>query len=100
MSIVGDSFARGTADFQSPASCFPRAQPTPARLAGPPCSRVACRLDIGSTKQQVQPNDVLLCKIVPHINRVWVVPPPQNERRQIASSEWITVRNTKFYPNY
>jgi type I restriction enzyme, S subunit len=47
---------------------------------------------IGSTKQRVQPGDVLLCKIVPHINRVWVVPPHHSDR-QIASSEWIVIRN-------
>lgn len=53
--------------------------------------------DIGSTKQHVEPGDVLLCKINPRINRVWVV-----ERRhpfeQIASSEWIVFRNSEVEP--
>ncbi|MGC7406377.1 hypothetical protein ACPWR0_20835 [Pandoraea pneumonica] len=47
--------------------------------------------EIGSTKQVVQPEDVLLCKIVPHIRRGWTVP-AADERRQIASSEWIVFR--------
>ncbi|MHB0704108.1 restriction endonuclease subunit S, partial [Roseomonas mucosa] len=55
--------------------------------------------EIGSTKQHVEPGDVLVCKIVPHINRVWVVP-AKNERRQIASSEWIIVRNKKLHAGF
>lgn len=47
--------------------------------------------EIRSTKQMVQPGDVLLCKIVPHIVRVWVVPNKSNYR-QIASGEWILIR--------
>lgn len=54
---------------------------------------------IGSTKQLVEAGDVLLCKIVPHINRVWVVPDRRN-RRQIASSEWIVIRNRIIDPEY
>ena len=46
---------------------------------------------IGSTKQLVQPGDVLLCKIVPHLVRVWCVP-DKTIHRQIASGEWIVVR--------
>ncbi|MEL7385668.1 MAG: restriction endonuclease subunit S, partial [Pseudomonadota bacterium] len=49
--------------------------------------------DIGSTKQIVKPGDVLLCKINPRINRVWVVSEPKGFR-QIASSEWIVVRSS------
>lgn len=48
--------------------------------------------DIGSTKQIVEPGDVLLCKIIPHLVRVWVVP-PRSSRRQIASGEWIVYRD-------
>src|SRR5690554_8031256 len=44
---------------------------------------------IGSSKSCVQPNDVLLSKIVPHIKRCWVVPAPQGTYRQIGSGEWI-----------
>lgn len=47
--------------------------------------------DIGSSKQSVEPNDVLVCKINPRINRVWTVM-QKGVRRQIASSEWIVMR--------
>ncbi len=55
--------------------------------------------EIGSTKQTVEPGDVMVCKIVPHINRVWVVP-PRGEFRQIASSEWIVIRNAETEPMF
>ncbi len=54
---------------------------------------------IGSTKLQVSPSDVLVSKIVPHIQRVWVVP-PGGDRRQIASSEWIVLRADVAVPDY
>lgn len=47
--------------------------------------------EIGSSKQEVEPGDVLLCKINPRINRVWFVS-KKGKYRQIASSEWIVVR--------
>jgi type I restriction enzyme, S subunit len=55
--------------------------------------------EIGSTKQIVQTGDVLLSKIVPHIRRAWIVG-PQNDRRLIASGEWIVFRDKRFYPPY
>ena len=55
--------------------------------------------EIGSTKQSIETGDVLLCKINPHINRVWeIVELSQNQR--IASSEWIVVRNQNIDPTY
>src|SRR5262245_24435038 len=48
--------------------------------------------EIKSSKQSVRPGDVLLCKIVPHLNRVWTVGPASGSR-QIASSEWIVYRD-------
>lgn len=54
---------------------------------------------IGSTKQVVAPNDVLLSKIVPHIRRSWVVG-QNNNRRMIASGEWIVFRSNKVDPAY
>lgn len=48
--------------------------------------------EIGSTKQVVEKGDILLCKINPRINRVWVVE-QHTEHPIIASSEWIIVRN-------
>ena len=55
--------------------------------------------NIGSNKALVQKNDVLLCKINPRINRVWVVA-DESEYQNIASSEWIVVRSTKYNPEF
>ena len=55
--------------------------------------------DIGSTKQVVEPGDVLLSKIVPHIRRAWTVAPSAG-RRLIASGEWIVFRGSVFEPAY
>lgn len=60
---------------------------------------VALGCDIGSSKQVVQPGDVLISKIVPHIRRSAVVP-QHTGRRQLASSEWIVFRNQSFDPKY
>ena len=62
----------------------------PERLAGS---------EIGSSKKCVEPEDVLLSRIVPHIRRSWVVG-QQNGSRQIASGEWIIFRSSKFFPPY
>jgi type I restriction enzyme S subunit len=48
--------------------------------------------EIGSSKQHVQKNDVLICKINPRINRVWHVT-DYEKGLLLASSEWIVVRN-------
>lgn len=55
--------------------------------------------NIGSAKQLVEPNDVMISKIVPHIRRAEVVGPFQG-LRQIASGEWIVFRSDRIYPNY
>lgn len=60
----------------------------PAYPTGAP--ETVCGAAIGSTKQRVNPNDVLLCKINPRINRVWKVG-PKKEAEQIASTEWIVL---------
>ena len=44
--------------------------------------------EIGSSKQKVAPGSVLLCRINPRINRVWVVGQAGSDP-QIASTEWI-----------
>jgi type I restriction enzyme S subunit len=54
---------------------------------------------IGSTKQLVEPGDVLLCKINPRINRVWLVQKTAR-LKQIASSEWIVFRNRHIEPSF
>lgn len=60
---------------------------------------IASGNEIGSTKQLVIPGDVLIAKIVPHIQRVWVVP-EADSRRQIASGEWIVFRNPEADPSW
>ena len=69
----------------------------PAFDAGRP--EVVRGRDIGSSKQVVQPGDVLLSKIVPHIRRAWVVS-PTTSHRLIASGEWIVFRDERFLPGY
>ena len=53
---------------------------------------VAIGKEIGSAKLRVRPNDVLICKINPRINRIWLVRKPMNGRDQIASTEWLVFR--------
>lgn len=53
-------------------------------------------MDIGSTKQLVEKDDVLLCKINPRINRVWKVS-AHTTHKCLASSEWIVVRAQSFF---
>lgn len=48
--------------------------------------------EIGSAKLRVQPWDVLVCKINPRINRVWVVGEGSLGLQQIASPEWLVLR--------
>lgn len=55
--------------------------------------------EIGSSKQSVEPGDVLLCKINPRINRVEIVG-AATDYRQIASSEWIVIRSEYGDPTY
>jgi len=54
---------------------------------------------IGSSKKAVQPNDVMISRIVPHIRRACVVG-PSNGHRQIASTEWIIFRDERIWPRY
>ena len=55
--------------------------------------------DIGSMKVTIQEGDVLICKINPRINRVWVVT-RHSEHQLLASSEWIVVRSSFIDSNY
>ena len=54
---------------------------------------------IGSNKVTVEDGDVLICKINPRINRVWVVK-HHTAHQLLASSEWIVVRNKSIDSNY
>ena len=47
---------------------------------------------IHSPKLSVRPFDVLVCKINPRINRVWLVTQPRESIPQIASPEWFVLR--------
>lgn len=49
-------------------------------------------VEIGSHKRPVQPSDLLICKINPRINRVWVVG-PHGDHEQLASPEWLVLRS-------
>lgn len=69
----------------------------PAYDAGIP--DIAQGSEVGSTKQIVAPNDILLSKIVPHIRRTWIVGEDRG-RRLIASGEWIVFRSDKVVPEY
>jgi type I restriction enzyme, S subunit len=70
----------------------------PAHESGKP--EIVFGVDIGSNKQIVSEGMVLLCKINPRINRVWVVKSSRG-RRQIASTEWITFGQNEFIlPKY
>ncbi|MGI6556228.1 MAG: restriction endonuclease subunit S [Pseudoramibacter sp.] len=54
---------------------------------------------IASNKVIVKKNDILLCKINPRINRVWIVQ-DESDKLNIASSEWIVIRTKKYNPEY
>lgn len=55
--------------------------------------------DIGSSKITVDEGDVLVCKINPRINRVWVVK-RHTSYPLLASSEWIVIRNCDIDSDY
>lgn len=55
--------------------------------------------EIASNKMVVKKNDILLCKINPRINRVWIVL-DESDKQNIASSEWIVVRNNEYNPEF
>lgn len=55
--------------------------------------------DIGSSKKALEPNDVIISRIVPHIRRCWIVG-EFNDKRQIGSGEWIVFRSKKVYPRF
>ena len=56
--------------------------------------------DISSSKKLVSKNDVLLCKINPHLNRAWIVSHYKEDIPCLASSEWIIFRNSAILPQY
>lgn len=56
--------------------------------------------EIGSQKKLVEPGDVLLSRIIPHIRRAWVVTTNEVGLRQIASTEWIVFASGEIEPGY
>ena len=56
-------------------------------------------LQLALQRRAVQPNDVMIARIVPHIRRACVVG-PANGHRQIASGEWIIFRDERIWPKY
>ena len=56
--------------------------------------------DVASSKVEVEEGDVLLCKINPHLNRVWVVRRRMAQLKSLASSEWIVIRTDEIMPEY
>ncbi len=50
--------------------------------------------EVGSSKQAVLPGTVLLCRINPRINRVWIVE-ERSDYPQVASTEWIALRRVE-----
>ena len=69
----------------------------PAYDAGRP--EIVEGADIGSSKQLLEPDDVVISRIVPHIQRVWIVG-PKTAYRQIGSGEWIAYRSKRLLPQY
>ena len=55
---------------------------------------------ISSFKKIVKEGDVLVCKINPHLNRIWVVEHHNKDMQCIASSEWIIFRNRDIDSQY
>ncbi len=56
--------------------------------------------EIGSSKQVLANNDVLLSKIVPSTRRAWVTAESLNGSRLIGSGEWIVFRSDRIVPEY
>ena len=55
--------------------------------------------DIGSSKQSICEKDILVCKINPRINRVWITG-HITPYRLLGSSEWIVFRNHLMFAPY
>ena len=56
--------------------------------------------EVASSKVEVEESDVLLCKINPHLNRVWVVRRKMAQLKSLASSEWIVIRTEEIMAEY
>jgi type I restriction enzyme, S subunit len=94
---INNASGNGINPFEFPDEEF-ELYSVPAHETGRP--EITVGAAIGSNKQLVSEGMVLLCKINPRINRVWVVNPASG-RRQIASTEWIAFERSAFIaPDY
>ncbi len=87
---VPTASGNGINPFEFPEDVF-ELYSVPAHESGKP--EIVKGSEIGSNKQIISEGMVLLCKINPRINRVWVVKPASG-LRQIASTEWIAFEKT------
>lgn len=88
---------RGIVPYKTPDAIF-ELYSVPSFDTGTP--EIVKGSDIGSNKQIVDGNTVLLSKINPRINRSWVVL-SHTVHQKIASTEWITFPpNVAFEPKY
>ncbi|MDD2230078.1 MAG: N-6 DNA methylase [Candidatus Cloacimonetes bacterium] len=56
--------------------------------------------EIGSQKKLVEPDNILISRIVPHIRRCCVVTRNLSGLKQIASTEWIVLSSKDVLPHY
>ena len=100
MSTLGEvrlDRSRGINPSKLPAQMF-ELYSVPSFSEGQP--EIVTNQSVGSHKRTVEKNAVLLCKINPRINRVWVVG-DFSEHQKIASTEWLGFFEVDgLYPNY
>ena len=92
---LGDVFGRrrgsALAPAKQPGQRFELYSVPAFQIGQPECPLGA---EVGSSKQTVTPGTVLLCRINPRINRVWLVGESADDP-QIASTEWIALRRVE-----
>ena len=95
--ICGNSRRRSIEPIKFPTEVF-ELYSVPSFAADSP--EIKSGVEIGSNKQLVEEDDVLVCKINPRINRVWRVG-KKSKYRQLASTEWIVFpKNEKLISKY
>ncbi|EWS64545.1 putative type I restriction enzymeP M protein [Hydrogenophaga sp. T4] len=82
---------------QSPSEVF-ELWSIPAYDAGAPEHVLGA--EIGSAKKLVNPGELLLSRIIPHIRRAWKVCESDRGLRQLGSTEWIVFASDSVLPDY